>query len=42
MAFFKGAPSEGNRVVSLLKKREKEKEEMEKIKQKITDVSYYL
>ena len=39
MAHFKGAPSEGARAVSLLKKREKEREELEKMKQKIAEVN---
>lgn len=38
MAHFKGAASEGTRAVNLLKKREKQKEELEKIKQKISEV----
>lgn len=38
MAFFKGAASEGARAASLLKKREKEREELEKMKQKISEV----
>ena len=39
MAHYKGAASEGTRAVNLLKKREKAKEELEKIKQKISEVS---
>ena len=38
MAHFKGAASEGTRAANLLKKREKQKEELEKIKQKISEV----
>ncbi|XP_003384969.1 PREDICTED: protein FAM50A-like [Amphimedon queenslandica] len=37
MAFFKGAASEGNRAANLLKKREKDREELEKMKQKISE-----
>jgi len=39
MAHYKGAASEGTRAVNLLKKREKAKEELEKIKQKISEVT---
>lgn len=39
MAHYKGAASEGTRAVNLLKKREKAKEELERLKQKISDVS---
>ena len=39
MAHYKGAASEGTRAVNLLKKREKAKEELEKIKQKISEVA---
>ena len=38
MAQYKGAASEGTRAVNLLKKREKQREELEKIKQKISEV----
>ena len=34
MAHYKGAASEGNRAVNLLKKREKAKEELERLKMK--------
>jgi hypothetical protein len=40
MAHYKGAASEGNRAVNLLKKREKQKEELELLKKKIADVSH--
>ena len=40
MAHYKGAASEGNRAVNLLKKREKQKEELELLKKKIAEVSY--
>lgn len=39
MAHYKGAASEGNRAVNLLKKREKQKEELELLKKKIAEVS---
>lgn len=38
MAHYKGAASEGNRAAQLLKKREKAKEELERLKQKISEV----
>lgn len=38
MAHYKGAASEGARAANLLKKREKQKEELEKLKQKISEV----
>lgn len=38
MAHYKGAASEGNRAVNLLKQREKQKEELELLKKKIADV----
>ncbi len=38
MAHYKGAASEGNRAAQLMKKREKAKEELEKLKQKIAEV----
>ena len=38
MAHYKGAASEGNRAAQLMKKREKAKEELEKLKQKISEV----
>lgn len=37
MAHYKGAASEGNRAVNLLKQREKQKEELELLKKKIAD-----
>ncbi len=40
MAHYKGAASEGTRAVNLLKRREKAKEELEKIKQKISEVNF--
>ena len=39
MADYHGAASEGTRAQNLMKKREKQKEELEKIKQKISEVS---
>ena len=39
MADYHGAASEGTRAQNLMKKREKQKEELEKLKQKIADVS---
>ena len=39
MAQYKGAASEGTRAVNLLKRREKQREELEKIKQKISEVN---
>ena len=39
MAHYKGAASEGNRAANLMKKREKQKEEIELLKKKIADVS---
>lgn len=42
MAHYKGAASEGTRAVNLLKKREKAKEELERLKQKISEVSLTL
>ena len=38
MAHYKGAASEGTRAVNLLKKRERAREELEKLKQKISEV----
>ena len=38
MAHYKGAASEGTRAVNLLKRREKQREELEKLKQKISEV----
>ncbi len=38
MAQYKGAASEGTRAVNLMKQREKQREELEKIKQKISEV----
>ena len=38
MAHYKGAASEGTRAANLLKKREKRKEEFERMKQKISEV----
>ena len=38
MAQYKGAASEGNRAAQLMKKREKAKEELERLKQKISEV----
>ena len=37
MAHYKGAASEGNRAVNLMKKREKAKEELERMKMKISE-----
>lgn len=39
MAHYKGAASEGTRAAQLLKKRERAKEELERLKQKIAEVS---
>ena len=39
MAHYKGAASEGNRAANLMKKREKQKEEIELLKKKIAEVS---
>ena len=39
MAHYKGAASEGNRAAQLIKKRENAKEELERLKQKISEVS---
>ena len=41
MAHYKGAASEGNRAAQLMKKREKAKEELERLKQKISEVCIY-
>ena len=38
MAHYKGAASEGNRAAQLMKRREKAKEELERLKQKISEV----
>ena len=38
MAQYKGAASEGTRATNLMKQREKQREELEKIKQKISEV----
>lgn len=40
MAHYKGAASEGNRAANLMKKRERQKEELEILKKKIADVSF--
>lgn len=39
MAHYKGAASEGTRAVHLMKKRERAREELERMKQKISEVS---
>ena len=39
MAHYKGAASEGTRAVNLLKKRERAREELERMKQKISEVT---
>ena len=41
MAHYKGAASEGTRAVNLMKRREKAREELEKMKQKISEVSVH-
>ena len=38
MAQYKGAASEGTRAANLMKKREKQREELERRKQKISEV----
>ena len=38
MAHYKGSASEGNRAANLIKKREKQREELERMKQKIAEV----
>ena len=38
MAQYKGAASEGNRAANLMKKRERQKEELELLKKKIAEV----
>ena len=38
MAHYKGAASEGTRAMNLMKKREKQREELERLKQKISEV----
>jgi len=40
MAHYKGAASEGNRAVTLLKKREQAREEFEFMKKRISEVGY--
>lgn len=40
MAQYKGAAREGQRAAHLMKKREKQKEELELLKKKIADVCY--
>lgn len=40
MAHYKGAASEGNRAANLMKKRERQKEELELLKKKIADVCF--
>ena len=42
MAQYKGAAREGQRAAHLMKKREKQKEELELLKKKIADVCYGL
>lgn len=39
MAQYKGAASEAGRAMQLMKKREKEREHLEQLKQKIAEVS---
>ena len=39
MTEYKGAASEAGRVLHLMKKRERQKEELERLKQKIEQVS---
>lgn len=39
MTDYRGAASEGNRAANLMKKRAKQKEELELLKQKIAEVS---
>ena len=41
MTEYKGAASEAGRVLHLMKKREKQKEELERLKQKIEQVSKF-
>ena len=38
MAQYKGAASEGARAMNLMKKREQQRQELEKMKQKIAEV----
>lgn len=40
MAHYKGASSEANRAAALLKQREKDREELERLKKKITEVCF--
>lgn len=40
MAHYKGSASEGNRAANLIKKREKQREELERMKQKIAEVRF--
>lgn len=40
MAQYKGASTDGFRAKTLLKKREKQKEEIEHMKMKITEVNF--
>lgn len=42
MAHYKGAASEGTRAANLLKKRAQAKEELERLKQKISEVKIEL
>lgn len=39
MAHYKGAASEGTRAVNLMKRRERAREELERMKQKISEVN---
>ena len=39
MTDFRGAASEGTRAANLIKKREKQREELERLKKKIQEVS---
>lgn len=41
MAQYKGAASEGTRAMHIQKKREKEKEQLELMRAKIVNVSYW-
>ena len=40
MAHYKGSASEGNRAANLIKRREKQREELERMKQKIAEVRF--
>lgn len=42
MAQYKGAASEAGRAMQLMKKREKEREHLEQLKQKIAEVCHLL